>query len=67
MQQPDLVTVQQPDLVTVQQPDKIEGSAAARFCLNDFSRHSSVTSILNTLNLPTLQSQSYDIKLLMIY
>ena len=30
---------------------------AARFCLNEFSHHSSVTSMLSTLNLPPLQQR----------
>ena len=40
---------------------------AARFCLNDLSRYSSVTSMLSTLNLPSLQSRRKSTKLITMY
>ena len=40
---------------------------AARFCLNDFSRYTSVTSMLSTLNLPSLQSRRKTAKLITLY
>ena len=40
---------------------------AARFCLNDFSRYTSVTSMLSTLNLPSLQSRRKTAKLIILY
>ena len=41
--------------------------AAARFCFNDFSRLSSVTAMLTSLDLPTLQSRRMRAKLIMMY
>ena len=38
--------------------------AVARFCFNDFSTYSSVTSMLTSLDLPTLESRA---KLIMMY
>ena len=38
--------------------------AAARFCFNDFSRLSSVTAMLTSLDLPTLQSRRMRAKLI---
>ena len=40
---------------------------AARFCLNEFSCHSSVTSMLSTLNLPPLQQRRERAELIMMY
>ena len=40
---------------------------AARFCLNDHSRYSSVTNILLSLNLPSLQSRRKSTKLMTMY
>ena len=40
---------------------------AARFCLNDFSRYSSVSNMLTTLDLPTLQQRRVRAKLIMMY
>ena len=40
---------------------------AARFCLNDHSRYSSVTSMLLSLNLPSLQSRRKSAKLITMY
>ena len=40
---------------------------AARFCLNDFSCYTSVTSMLSTLNLPSLQSRRKTAKLIILY
>ena len=40
---------------------------AARFCLNDFSLYTSVTSMLSTLNLPSLQSRRKTRALLSTY
>ena len=40
---------------------------AARFCLNDFSCYTSVTSMLSTLNLPSLQSRRKTAKLITLY
>ena len=42
---------------------KIE-SRGARFCFNDFSRFSSVTEMLSSLNLPSLQSRRSQAKLI---
>ena len=46
--------------------NKIEAiqKRAARFCLNDFSRHSSVSNMLTTLDLPTLQQRRVRAKVL---
>ena len=41
--------------------------AVARFCCNDFSRLSSVTTMLTSLDLPTLQSRRMRAKLIMMY
>ena len=40
---------------------------AARFCLNNFSTLSSVTSMMSTLNLPPLQQRRERAKLIMMY
>ena len=40
---------------------------ATRFCLNDFSRYSSVSNILTTLDFPTLQQRRVRAKLVMMY
>ena len=40
---------------------------AARFCLNDHSRYSSVTNVLLSLNLPSLQSRRKSTKLMTMY
>ena len=40
---------------------------AARFCLNDHSRYSSVTNILLSLNLPSLHSRRKSTKLMTMY
>ena len=41
--------------------------SAARMCFKDFSRFSSVTTMLTDLELPTLQSRRIKSKLMMIY
>ena len=41
--------------------------AAARFCLNDFARYSSVTNMLTALNLPSLKSRRNRAKVIMMY
>ena len=53
---------------TLNNINKIEAAQrrAARFCLNEFSCHSSVTSMLSTLNLPPLQQRERT-KLIMMY
>ena len=40
---------------------------AARFCFNDFSRYSSVTNMLSSLNLPLLQARRTQAKLSTFY
>ena len=54
---------------TLNNINKIEAvqRRAARFCLNEFSRHCSVTSMLSTLNLPPLQQRRERAKLIMMY
>ena len=42
-------------------------AAIARFVFNDYSRHSSVTDMLNQLNWQTLEKQRDDLTLLMLY
>ena len=37
--------------------------AAARFCLNNFARYSSITNMLTALNLPSLKSKAKVIKI----
>jgi len=41
--------------------------SAARMCLNSFSRYSSVTVMLNGLELPSLHSRRFKSKLQMLY
>ena len=50
----------------VHQLDKVQRSAA-RFVMNDFSRFSSVTSMLNHLSWPTLEQRRNYFKLLMLF
>lgn len=47
------------DLYTMTNINKVEAiqTTTARFCFNDFSRHSSVTSMLTVLDLPILKSR----------
>ena len=54
---------------TLNNINKIEAvqRRAARFCLNEFSRHSGVSSMLSTLNLPPLQQRRERAKLIMMY
>ena len=40
---------------------------AARFCCNDFSRYSSVTRMMSSLNLPTLEQRRNNAKLTIMY
>ena len=40
---------------------------AARFIFNDYSYNTSVTSLLNTLNWPTLQSRRINLRAIMFY
>ena len=52
--------------VNIQRLESVQ-RRAARFCLNDLSRYSSVTSMLSTLNLPSLQSRRKSTKLITMY
>ena len=53
--------------VNIQRLESVQ-RRAARFCLNDlFSCYTSVTSMLSTLNLPSLQSRRKTAKLINLY
>ena len=52
--------------VNIQRLESVQ-RRAARFCLNDFSHYTSVTSMLSTLNLPSLQSRRKTAKLITLY
>ena len=52
--------------VNINQLEAVQRSAA-RMCYKDFSRFSSVSTMLTDLNLPTLQSRRKKLKLQMLY
>ena len=56
-------------VVDNQKSQKVESiqRRAARFCFNNFSRHCSITSLLTSLGLSSLQSRRKKAKLLMMY
>ena len=53
-------------LVNINKLESIQRTAA-RFCFNDFSRYSSVTDMLHSLDLPLLQSRRTKSKLTTFY
>ena len=57
------------DTYAITNINKLEATqrAGATFCFNDFSRLSSVTAMLTSLDLPTLRSRRTRTKLIMMY
>jgi len=57
------------DPYTLSNINKLESiqRRAVRFCYNDFSRFSSVTDMLSSLNLPLLQTRRAETKLMTLY